>query len=132
MKKRNTIFVIGAILVAMVAMTGCKQDQIATDAIETVAMFVGYEIRNDFVWSQNADGYYQAIMEGQVSLDGAQAAEAYLRSKTHPVIANRMVKIAQRVGFDLDAANNIVGVDKVDIPLLKAAAQGFKMGLLLE
>jgi len=112
---------------------GCKdkERQVAELAIETIAMAVGYELRDSFVWTPEADSYYQAIMEGKMSLDGAQAAEGYLRTQTHPLIANRLVRLAEMVGFNLDAGS-IVGVDKVDMGLLKVAAQGFRMGMLLD
>ena len=80
------------------------------------------------MWTEDADAYYQGIMEGNVSVAGAQAAEAYLRTQTHPIIANRMVAIAKKVGFDLNDMGNVVGVEGVDIGLLKAGSPGLQDG----
>ena len=50
---------------------------------------------------------------------------------THPLIANRLIRLAGMVGFDLNDAGNVINVDKVDIKLLQTAALGFKTGLSL-
>ena len=51
---------------------------------------------------------------------------------THPVIANRLVELARIMGFGLDDAGVIGSVDMVNIPMLQAAARGFKQGLMLD
>ena len=110
---------------------GCKENDTAEFIVETIAMGVGYDLRNSFEWTPGVDKYYVAIMDGKITLDAAQAAESYLMTVTHPLIANRMVAIAGRVGFELDDLGQIVSVDKVNIAMLQAAAFGFKMGLNL-
>lgn len=131
--KRHTIIICALVAAVMLAVfTGCKQDDVTEFAVETLAMGIGYEVKGNFVWSEAADGYYQAIMEGKMSLDAAKVAEGYLREITHPLIANRFVRLAGMVGFDLSSAGEVIGVENVDMGLLKVAAQGFKMGLLLD
>ena len=117
-----------------IAVQGCNFEQSETQdfAIETLSMAIGYELRSGFEWTADVDNYYNAIMEGKISLDAAKLAEGYLRERTHPLIANRLVKLAGMVGFSLDDAGGLIGVDKVDIHLLQVAAQGFKQGLLLD
>lgn len=110
---------------------GCKQDQTTDFAVETLALAIGYELSSGFEWNEDVDRYYTAIMEGKLSLDAAQAAEGYLRTVTHPLIANRLVRLAGMIGFDMDDLGGIAGVDSVDIHLLQIAAQGFKLGLTL-
>ena len=110
---------------------GCKQDQTAEFAVESLAMAIGYELRSSFEWTPQADSYYNAIMSGDISLNGAQAAESYLRTVTHPLIANRLIRLAGMVGFNLDTAGSVVGIGSVDLGLLKAAAMGFRQGTLL-
>ena len=135
--KRWTI-VAAVACAAAVALTLCscagmtRQGDTAAFAVETLAMTVGYEMRNTFTWTPAADAYYTMIMSGVVSLDGAKAAEEYLRTVTHPLVANRMVRLAGMVGFDMSAASNIVGVGNVNIALLQTAATGFRSGLLLK
>lgn len=134
---RASVSIIIALLFATMAMSGlvsgCKKsDDMTQFAVETLAMSVGYELKNDFEWTPQADAYYQAIMDGNVSLDAAKAAETYLRTVTHPLIANRLVRLAGMVGFQLDDLGSVVNVDNVDIGLLKAAAQGFRLGMMLE
>jgi hypothetical protein len=134
-KNMKTFF---AILLVVVVLAGvsftvsCDLGQSATQdfAVETLAMAIGYELRTGFEWTSSVDSYYNAIMEGKMSLDAAQAAEGYLKKKTHPLIANRLVKLAGMVGFDFDAGK-IIGVEKVNIHLLQVAAQGFRTGILL-
>ena len=122
-------------VLAMVA--GCagmtvEQQELTEFAIESAAMLIGYELRAAFEWSDDAEKYYQWIMAGHISLEGAKVAEKYLSGVTHPVIANRAVRLAAMVGFDLDAAGSIVGVGNVDVPMLQAAARGFRVGLDLD
>lgn len=111
--------------------SGCEQND-KDFMVETLAMAIGYEMRNDFDWNKDVDAYYNAIMAGKLSLDAAQLAEGYLRGVTHPLLANRFVALAGRVGFDLNELGSVVGVGNVDIKLLQTAATGFRMGLLLK
>ena len=124
------------ILLVALSMFGCAgmqtNDEVTEFAVESLAMAIGYEMRGDFKWSSTTDAYYAWIMDGKVNLEGAKIAEGYLREVTHPVIANRMVRLAAMAGFDLDDMGGIVGVGNVDTQLLQAAATGFKVGLLLE
>ena len=120
-----------ALLIFMVALTGCQQDDATELFIETLAMTAGYEMRNHFDWNEGVDNYYLGIMDGKITLDAAKAAEAYLKTRTHPLIANRIVRIAGMVGFTLNDVGEIIGVDKVDIGFLQTAARGFKDGLSL-
>lgn len=131
---RNITIVLAILLFA--GMAGCSGVLNSDDAttqfmIETIAIEIGYEMRNDFTWTETVDNYYTAIMEGKVTIDGAQAAEAYLKTVFHPVVANRLVKLAKLVGFDLSDVGSIAGIDNVDIALLQCAASGFKIGLNL-
>ena len=114
------------------ATTGKTDPQVQTFAIESAAMVVGYEAQDQLQWTDEMEAYYQAIQSGIVTLDGAQAAEAYLRTMTHPVIANRLVELARIMGFGLDDAGTIESVAHVNIPMLQAAARGFKQGLMLD
>jgi hypothetical protein len=70
-------------------------------------------------------------MEGKVTLSAAKEAENYLKKSTHPVIANRMLRLAELSGFDL-ADDVIIGIDNVKIEHLQAALIGFKLGLELQ
>lgn len=128
---KKCILTLAAVL-CIIQIIGCGNQQTTEFAVETLAMTVGYELRNDFEWTQSADSYFNAIMQGKVSLDAAQAAESYLRTITHPLIANRLVGLAGMVGFNLDEYGQVISVDKVNIRLLQTAAQGFRMGLLLD
>ena len=110
---------------------GCKQNDTAEFLVETMAMGIGYELRDSFEWTSDVDRYYVAIMDGKLTIDAAQAAESYLRTVTHPLIANRMTRLAGMLGFNLDDLGHIVGIGNVDIKMLQAAAFGFKMGLNL-
>lgn len=120
-------------LCVAVTLCGCSRmlndQQSAEFTVETAAMALGYELAGDFVWTELADEYYMAIMLGQYTIDGARIAEEYLRTVTHPIIANRLVKIASMIGFGLDENGNIIDISDVDIKLLQAAAYGFKTGL---
>jgi len=121
---------------AMSIMSGCattgKTDpQVQSFTIESAAMVVGYEAQDQLQWTDEIEAYYQAIQSGTVTLDGAQAAESYLRTMTHPVIANRLVELARIMGFGLDASGMIESVATVNIPMLQAAARGFKQGVML-
>lgn len=121
----------GLLCGAAVITTGCQQSDTTEYIIETTAMAIGYDLRNSFDWTPTTDRYYNNIMMGNISLDGAKAAEAYLRTVTHPLIANRFVALAGKVGFTLDPLGHIIGVDGVNIPYAQAAASGFRQGLLL-
>jgi hypothetical protein len=123
-----------ATLVIGVSLQGCNLEKSDTQdfTVETLAMAIGYELRNGFDWNASVDNYYNAIMEGKMSIDAAKAAEGYLRERTHPLIANRLVRLAGMVGFKMDDLGGIVGVEAVNIHLLQVAAQGFKQGLLLD
>jgi hypothetical protein len=126
--KKLTLVLVAVCVLAV----GCKQDATVEFTIETMALTAGYDLRNDFAWTETADQYFTAIMQGKVSLDAAKAAEGYLRTITHPLIANRLVSLAGMVGFDLNEYNQVIGVEHVNIKLLQVAAQGFRMGLLLD
>jgi len=114
------------------ATTGKTDPQVQAYAIESAALMAGYEAQDSLQWTDEMEAYYQAIQSGTVTLDGAQAAEAYLRTMTHPVIANRLVELARIMGFGLDASGVIESVEMVNIPMLQAAARGFKQGLMLK
>jgi len=120
-------------IMCMALVVGCagmeSNPELTEFTIESTGMVIGYELQGDFEWTDSVQVYYDAIMAGQISLDGAKAAEAYLSKVTHPMIANRLVRLAGMVGFDLDAAGSIIGVGNVDTTYLKAAARGFKVGL---
>lgn len=120
------------LMLIMLISVGCDQEQTAEFTIETIAMAIGYDMADGFDWNEGVDKYYNAIMEGKLSIDAAQAAESYLRTVTHPVISNRMVSLASKIGFDIDDLGGIVGVDNVDIHLLQVAAQGFRLGVTLK
>jgi len=121
-----------AICVALL-FAGCagmeNQNELTEFTIESTAMVIGYELQESFEWSNSVQIYYDAIMADNITLDGAKAAEAYLSKVTHPMIANRLIRLAGMVGFELNVDGSIIGVDKVDKTYLKAAARGFKMGL---
>lgn len=123
-------------LLALSMLVGCagleEKPEVTEFAIESIGMAIGYELQGDFEWTDDVQWYYDAIMDGKITVDGAKAAEDYLKTVTHPMIANRLVRLAGMVGFDLDAAGSVIGVENVDITYLKAAAVGFKMGLDLE
>jgi len=123
-----------AICVALLFM-GCagmeSNSELTEFTIESTAMVIGYELQGDFEWTSSVQAYYDAIMADNITIAGAQAAEAYLGSVIHPMIANRLVRLAGMVGFDLNDAGSIIGVGNVDKTYLKAAARGFKMGLEL-
>ena len=124
---------IGAVCLA-IGLSSCKvqDEELATFAVETAAMGIGYELKGDFEWNADVQRYYSAIMEGKIDLDAAQVAEGYLREKTHPLIANRMVTLAGMMGFGLNGLGQIVDVSAVKIPYLQAAAEGFRTGLTLK
>ena len=122
-----------AILSALffIGCAGMQSQPMTEFAIETMAMGIGYELQEDFEWTESVDQYYAYIMEGTITLDGAKAAEAYLASVTHPLIADRMITLAGMAGFTLDAGQ-IVGVERVNIRYLQVAASGFRSGLNLK
>ena len=121
--------------VAVIFFSGCagtqKNQEIAVFAVETIGMSIGYEMRDTFVWSDEVQKYYDAIMNGELNLLAAQAAEAYLKKRTNPILANRIIRLAEMSGFDLENGQ-IVGVGTVDIAQLQAAFTGFKLGLELQ
>lgn len=124
-----------ALCVAMLA--GCagmtaEQNEFAELTLETMAMGIGYDMRKSFKMTPEVQLYFDYIEAGKIGIDGARMAEGYLRKITHPLIANRIVRLSEMVGFDLDAAGNLVGVDRVDMRYLQLAAAGFKMGLSLD
>lgn len=124
------------LILSIALLTGCagmtvEQEDLAEFAIETMAMGIAYELRGSFEMTPDVEWYFSAIEAGKLDLEGAQVAEQYLATVTHPLIANRMVRLAGMVGFDLDAGS-IVGVDRVDMRYLQTAAKGFKMGLALD
>ena len=128
-----------ALAIALQACTvGCTanihtKSEVTDFAVESLAMAVGYEVAQtkQFIWDETVQAYYDAIIEGEISLNGARRAEDYLRSVTHPLIANRLIKLAGMCGFDLDDYG-VIGVESVDMDLLRVAAVGFKQGLELE
>jgi hypothetical protein len=130
MKTRIILSIITLAICATVI--SCEQQDRTSFAIETVGMTIGYELKDSFEWTPEVNRYYNAIMAGKLSIDSAKTAEAYLRTVTHPLIANRLVKLAGMAGFDFDGYGHVIGVDKVDMRLLKAAAQGFKSGFELK
>ena len=122
------------IILFSILLIGCaglqiQDNQTAEYAIETMAILAGYDIASRFEWTSDTQKYYSAIMEGNVSLDGAQAAEAYLRTVTHPVLANRIIRLAEMCGFTLGLNSQVIGIENVNIPLLQTVAVGFKQGL---
>lgn len=125
-----------AVLLLIMPLIGCAgqipDDEMTTFAIESTAMILAYEIRDDFDWTDDTEQYYGYIMDGNLTLDGAKIAEEYLKTQTHPIIADRLVRLAVMAGFDLDQTGSIAGVENVDLGLLQAAARGFKSGLELE
>ena len=134
--KGNTVLATVIYALMILPFFGCAamqtQDEMTDFMVETLAMTIGYEMRKSFEWTPTADQYFNWIMEGKINLDGAKIAEEYLRTVTHVLIANRLVRLASMVGFSLDDLGQVVGVDKVNIKYLQIAAQGFKMGLLLD
>jgi hypothetical protein len=131
MKKLLPIIIIGILLTGCATMTVDEQE-VTEFGIESMAMLIGYEMRESFEMTPDIEFYFDAIEKGQINLQGAQMAEQYLSTITHPVLANRFLKMASMVGFDLNEAGNVVGVEKVDIRYLQAAARGFRMGLTLQ
>jgi hypothetical protein len=131
MKTRLILSVLAALLCAII-INGCDQQDHTEYAIETLSMGIGWQLHDSFEWTPEVDRYYNAILEGKLSLDAAQTAEDYLRTVTHPLIANRLVKLAGMAGFDFDDYGHVIGVDKVDMGLLKVAAIGFRTGLTLK
>jgi hypothetical protein len=112
----------------------CKYDEnkMTKFTVQTIAMAAGYEAKQrGFEVSDEVQGYYEAIMMGKMDLIAAQKAEVYLRGHTHPVIANRLVEMAKMTGFSFDSYGSVIGVEGVDMPLLQAAADGFRIGLSL-
>ena len=79
-------------------------------SIESTALLIGHELKDKFEWSDTAELFYLYIMDGKVTLESAKIAESYLREVTHPVIANRLVRLAGMVGFDLNDAGELIGV----------------------
>lgn len=134
MKKLYYLLMVALVLPLCIGCSGVLNSGSPTTqfVVESIAIEIGYEMRNDFTWTEMVDKYYTAIMEGKVTINGAQAAEAYLKTVFHPVVANRLVKLAKLVGFDLSDIGSIAGIDNVDITLLQCAASGFKIGLNLE
>lgn len=125
------------ILLALVLLTGCAtmtvdRQEFTIFTVETIAIGIGYDMRDSFEMTPEIETYFTAIEQGKINLQGAQMAEQYLSSVTHPILANRLVRMAAMVGFDLNEAGNVVGVDRVDMRYLQAAARGFKMGLTLQ
>ena len=123
-------------VVLLIVFVGCAgqiaNDQMTEFAIETAAILVGQEVQGSFDWTDDTEQYYQYILAGKLTLEGAKIAEAYLARQMNPLVANRLIRLAAMAGFDLDAAGSIAGVANVDMTLLQAAARGFKLGLELE
>lgn len=134
MQKMKSFTGVIAFLFVLISCAGMQVNQNETNEfiIESLAMVVGNELKNDFEWDAKVDKYYTAIMNGEMSIDGAKAVEVYFSKKYPPILVNRFIKIASLAGFDLNAAGSIIGVENVDIGLLQAAASGFKMGLELK
>jgi hypothetical protein len=131
-KRLNVLIIVLSLMFIGCAGLEFKDDVLTEYAIESAALLIGYELRDSFIWTDDAELYYGYIMSGMISLDGAKIAEEYLRTVTHPDIANLLVNLAAMAGFDLDATGNIIGIDNVNSRLLKAAAGGFRLGLTLE
>ena len=132
MKLKN----MGLIIFVLFLLTSCassqSQEEVTNFTVESMALLIGYEMRDSFEWTEQTEQYYQAILAGNLSLDGAQVAAKYLRETIHPVLADRMIRLAIMSGFDIDSLGNVIGISNVKLPLLQSAAQGFKMGLHLE
>lgn len=133
--KKTFLIVLIFLVMAMTILSGCAgmdtKDEMTQFAIETLGMRIGYDMRNSFEWTEDVQAYYDAVMVGQIDLFAAQAAQEYLKGRTHPLIADRMLRLAELTGFQTGMAG-IIGIGTVDIELLKAAVNGFRMGLFLE
>jgi len=133
--------VLALLAIIGVALTGCvtttgtvgeiDQTSTAEFIIESAAMALAWDMRNDFEWTADVEKYCQAIMAGQVTSDGANAIVNYFSAKYPPLIVNRVVKLASMLGLGVDGTV-IVSIDGVDIGLLQAAASGFRKGIELK
>jgi hypothetical protein len=132
MIKRAFLILLVAVLGTGCASMSVEQEDLAEFTVESLAIMVGYELRGSFEMTREVQWYFSAIDAGRLDLQGAQEAEAYLSTVTHPLIANRMLRLAAMVGFDLDQAGSVIGVDQVDMRYLQVAARGLRLGLDLD
>lgn len=136
MKKMLAILIVFTMIFSSFGCAGwdnIKKEDVANFAIETLAMWIGYKMQESFTWTEDAQGYYMAIQQGSLDLIAAQKAQKYLFNNTHPMIADRMIRLGTMVGFTLNGmTGEVIGIDEVDIGLLQVAAEGFKMGLYLD
>ncbi len=131
---RKTIIILIALTGFLFA--GCagmqQKKEVSEFVIETMAMTLGYEMQDSFVWTDDVQQYYDAVMDGEINLLAVQTAESYLKESTHPIIANRMIRLSEMIGFDLAGNDSITGIDNVEIKYLQAALAGFRLGLELQ
>ena len=119
------------ILMCLVACAGTsKQDDQVNFAVETMAMAIGYEL-TDFQWSDDAQKTYDIVMAGQVTVDVAQVVQKHFADNFHPVILNRMFVLAEMIGGFEFKDGVVIGIDSVDMELLKVAVNGLKTGVML-
>jgi hypothetical protein len=127
--------ILTAVFVMATAFTGCAtigQSEQMEFTAGTVAMYAGYELRDQFEWTDEVECYYRAIMDGELTLDAAKLVEAYLYERYPDIVANRLIKLASMVGFDLNELNQITSIENVDMGLLKVAASEFRAGLNMD
>ena len=123
------------ILLVCMSFIGCagvqQNEELTEFAIQTMAMTIGFEMQDSFNWTPEVQVYYDQVMAGNLTLSAASTAEAYLKKTTHPLIANRMVRLAEMTGFDV-VGDSVIGIENVDIKLLQTAFTGFRTGLELK
>lgn len=127
---------LGILVMLLCGLIGCsknvKNGDLVLYTIETVGVEVGYELRDSFVWTDQVQIYYDAVMAGNLTPDMVQLAEAFLKEQTHPVIANRIIRLAILCGFTVEPDGVLTGVENVDLQHLQAAIRGFKQGLEIQ
>jgi hypothetical protein len=129
---RKMIFLITLFGFLFLGCAGLRQNkEVAEFSIETLAMTLGYEVRDSFVWSDEVQKYYDAVMVGNITLSAVTTAEVYLKENTHPIIVNRMIRLGEMSGFD-SVDGSIIGIDNVNIEYLQTAFTGFKIGIELQ
>ena len=129
---RKMIVLIALFVFLLAGCAGLQQNkEVSEFAIETMAMTLGYELRDSFVWSDEVQEYYDAVMAGNITLSAVNTAEVYLKENTHPIIVNRMIRLGEMSGFDF-VDGSIIGIENVNIEYLQTALTGFRIGIELQ
>lgn len=108
------------------------QQQFADLTISLTAKSIGLKLAADgFTWTDEIENFYRAIaLADEMTVDSAALAEKYIRENADPLIVPELIELSKMVGFKFDSGN-IVSTDDVNFELLKKAAEGFRLAVMI-